>query len=141
MSDVIVDASVAVKWFVPEDGSEEAEQLLDGKTRLYAPTIILGEVANALWKAVRRRDMSIEDSDETIGELPGYFSLLFDTEQLLKEALAMACAFDHPVYDCLYVETARRFDMPLLTADARLMRKFTGTPHISRIIPLSQWRP
>ncbi|MGU3494439.1 type II toxin-antitoxin system VapC family toxin [Xanthobacteraceae bacterium A53D] len=141
MSDVIVDASVAVKWFVPEAGSEEAERLLDGKTRLFAPQLVLGEVANALWKAVRRGDMSPEDGGETVDELPGYFSLLFETELLLGAALAMACSFDHPVYDCLYVESARRFDMPLLTSDLRLVRKFTGTAYARHIHSLSDWRP
>ncbi|OYX12161.1 MAG: hypothetical protein B7Z15_10425 [Rhizobiales bacterium 32-66-8] len=141
MSDLIVDASVAVKWFVPEDESNEAERLFEKTVRLFAPTIILGEVANALWKVVRRGDMPREAGLEAVGELPGYFNLLFDTDTVLSAAFDMACDLDHPIYDCLYVESARRFDMPLLTADVRLIRKLAGTPYGGHVIPLAQWRP
>ncbi len=141
MSDLIVDASVAVKWFVPEEGSDQAERLFARDMRLCAPKLFLGEVANALWKTVRRGDMSVAASSESISRLPGYISILFDTDALLSAAFDMACALDHPIYDCLYVESARRFEMPLLTADARLIRKLAGTPYATHVTPLSDWRP
>ena len=141
MSDLIVDASVAVKWFVPEDGSDDAERLFESPVRLCAPMLILGEVANALWKAVRRGDMPRDAGREAVGVLPGYFSLLFETDIALSAAFDIACALDHPIYDCLYLESARRFDLPLITADARLIRKLAGTPYGGHVIPLAQWRP
>src|SRR5579872_7261310 len=54
MECIVVDASVAVKWFVPEVHVDRALRILqdfaDGKLRLISPDIIVGEVGNALWK-------------------------------------------------------------------------------------------
>ena len=36
----VVDASVAVKWYVPEDNSDDAERLLDPANELHAPELI-----------------------------------------------------------------------------------------------------
>ncbi|MEM0011159.1 MAG: type II toxin-antitoxin system VapC family toxin, partial [Candidatus Bathyarchaeia archaeon] len=51
---VVADASVIVKWIIPEDYTEDALRLrddfLDGKIDIHAPSIILLEVANALRK-------------------------------------------------------------------------------------------
>ena len=44
---VVVDASVAVKWLVAEDGSDEADRLLAGSEELHAPRLMASEVANA----------------------------------------------------------------------------------------------
>jgi predicted nucleic acid-binding protein len=50
---LVIDASVALKWFIDEDGSDRAAALLDGKELLIAPDLIVAEVCNAGWKAVR----------------------------------------------------------------------------------------
>jgi len=55
---IVVDASVAVKWFLPEAGSEEATQLLTGTDKLIAPDLVRVEVAAAITRRVR------------LGELP-----------------------------------------------------------------------
>lgn len=138
---VVIDASVAVKWFVEEEGSERAEVLLDEGVELFAPRLILGEVANALWKTIRRGELPADLGEEAVRRLPRTIRYLFDTDGFLKEALEMALALDHPIYDCLYVEGARRRQLPLITADARLIRKFAASPYAASILPLSDWRP
>ena len=50
---LVVDASVAVKWLVAEDGSEAAESLIDQRFELYAPRLLASEVSNALWRKAR----------------------------------------------------------------------------------------
>ena len=52
---LVVDASVALKWFVDEDGSDRAVALLDGDEPLIAPDLVVAEVCNAAWKSLRRR--------------------------------------------------------------------------------------
>ncbi|MEW6123603.1 MAG: type II toxin-antitoxin system VapC family toxin [Pseudomonadota bacterium] len=141
MTSLIVDASVAVKWFVDEEDTDRATLLLERAERICAPRIILGEVANAIWKTVRRGDMSQELGAEAVADLPRFVTLLFDTDHFMADALRIACALDHPIYDCLYVESARRLKLPLVTADARMARKFSAGPYAQHIIPLSDWRP
>ena len=50
---LVVDASVAVKWLVAEDGSDAADRLLTDGDDLYAPRLMTSEVANTLWRKVR----------------------------------------------------------------------------------------
>lgn len=55
---LVVDASVALKWFVPDPGHEAALAILkadDAEPQLLAPDWLLVEVANALWKQWRRQ--------------------------------------------------------------------------------------
>ncbi len=49
---LVVDASVAVKWLVAEDGSDAADRLLTDDD-LHAPRLMASEVANALWRKAR----------------------------------------------------------------------------------------
>jgi predicted nucleic acid-binding protein len=137
----VVDASVALKWLVPEEGSEPAERLAASATRLFAPRLIVGEVANALWKKVRRNLLSDHGARERLSALRHYFDLLLDDGDLVSPALALACQYDHPVYDFIYIEAARRHDAVLLTADDRLVRKLAGTAHGALLLRLSDWRP
>ena len=53
-----VDASVVVKWFVPEALSDEARLLLGDRLSLHAPDLVLVEFANTIWKKVRRRELA-----------------------------------------------------------------------------------
>jgi len=52
----VIDASVALKWFLTEEDSQGADVLFEGflrgRTELLAPDVLLLEVANALWKQV-----------------------------------------------------------------------------------------
>ena len=50
---LVVDASVAIKWVVPEAGSERAITLLDHG--LVAPDLLFSECANILWRKLAPR--------------------------------------------------------------------------------------
>jgi predicted nucleic acid-binding protein len=54
MKTLVVDASVVIKWFVPEPGSAAARQLLGQDHEFYAPDFLFAETANVLWKKFRR---------------------------------------------------------------------------------------
>src|SRR6516165_8263674 len=54
---IIIDASVALKWVIEEDGSEEAGALLRGEP-LAAPDLLVVECANVLWAKARRRSLT-----------------------------------------------------------------------------------
>ena len=54
---VVVDASVAVKWFIAEQWTEESRKLLAGRIDRHAPDLILAETTNVLWKKARRGEI------------------------------------------------------------------------------------
>ena len=57
---VIVDASVAIQWFVPEIHADAARRLLREGMTLLAPDLIWAEVANALWRKWREKELGAE---------------------------------------------------------------------------------
>ena len=109
---IIVDASVAVKWFVREPGAKAARALLGGSERLIAPALIRMEVAAAMTRKARTGELSPEDSQAScdiwlraIGN--GVLALSRDEDDLAA-AIKLAIEIKHPLRDCLYLALARR---------------------------------
>lgn len=132
LAPVVVDASIAVQWFVPEPGSEEATRLLDGERPLFAPDIMPVEASNAWWKKVRRREMSKEQLDEALLNLLSLDIRWTPSATLLRRAAGLSVEIDHPVYDCLYLLLATEQRGELATADTRLR-------HVARRLDLRLW--
>lgn len=119
---IVVDASVAVKWFFPEPGREMARTLLEGGARLFAPTLIVSEVAGALVKRARLGGASRE---EVLAHLADWLAaisagaiVVSPVEQDLPRAAQIALDLSHPLFDCVYLALAQRHGFPLITADA-----------------------
>ncbi len=129
---MIVDASVAVKWILEEEGSEAARDLL-GRVDLFAPALIHSEVGNALWKKRRRGEFA---ADVDLAMLPDLFASLIrtvDEAPMMRRALDLAIGADHPIYDCVYLARAEALDTELTTADAAFARKMGGAGGTARI--------
>ena len=141
MSDFVVDASVAVKWFVAEADSLVADELSAGNHRLFAPRLILTEVANTLSRKAIARLMSAAEACVYIRSLPNFFNGLLAVDAMIEPALEKACAIRHPIYDLIYLETARDLDAKLVTADRRFTAKIAGTDFARHVILLADWRP
>lgn len=116
---LVVDASVAVKWVVLEEGRAEALQRTAGE-ELLAPDFALVEAASILWKKVRLGQLDAEQAQRGLDFIAGAFSTLVPTQQLVFRALAISLEQDHPVYDCLYLACAEIEQAQLPTADKRL---------------------
>ncbi|WP_158258497.1 type II toxin-antitoxin system VapC family toxin [Rhodopila globiformis] len=127
----VIDARVALKWFIEEDGSAQATALLTGPHTLIAPDLIIAEVANAGWKAVRSGGMTREQHDHAAARLPLAFDHLIPLAPLAPRAVAISRDLDHPVYDCFYLALAEDRHATLVTADGRLLNRLRGT----------QWAP
>lgn len=122
----MVDASVAIKWYLPESGSNRAASLLRAGERLVAPDLLIAEVGNVLWK--RRRDVTAEEIEAIGIALTSACPLsLYPSSSLLQGALWVALAYDRTVYDSLYLALAVSEDCPLVTADERLRNALRDT--------------
>jgi predicted nucleic acid-binding protein len=87
---VVVDASVAIKWFVPEPLSKEAERLLGGGDALFAPDLLLIEFGNIVWKKVRLGELARGDGNAALAALRSGPVRLVDTAPLVERALHFA---------------------------------------------------
>jgi predicted nucleic acid-binding protein len=123
---LVVDASIAARWFVAEDGRERALQVLDLPDR-QAPDLIVAEVANVVWKKALRGQVTDAQARAICAALPRYFETLHPSEALVESAIGIGLALRHPVYDCLYLACAMRLGARLVTADRRLMAALTGS--------------
>jgi predicted nucleic acid-binding protein len=117
---LVVDASVVAKWVLDEDGSDRAHTLRN-ESSLIAPSQLVSEVGNALWKAVRRGDVASGDAIAVIRAVFRPFDVLIPNQELLLRALELAVALDHPIYDCFYLALAERERAPLVSADKKLV--------------------
>jgi predicted nucleic acid-binding protein len=118
-STMIVDANLAVYWFVETPLTKSASALLE-RSDLVAPGVIEIEIVNALAKYVRAGLITAAQLRKAMVEVGIAFSELVADRQLLNAATELALAHKHPVYDCLYLALALERREPLATADRRL---------------------
>lgn len=123
MTPFVVDASVAVKWVLPEDGSELAEELVTGAALLHAPAFIFVEIANVLWKRMRADGLKEADVTDLMARLRRAPLILWQGEEPLPATLLLAKILDHAVYDCAYLALALHLDALYVTADQQFWRK------------------
>jgi len=129
VSVLVVDASVGVKWFVPEAHAAEARQWRNGPDELHAPTFFFDlEIANILWKKVRRAEIARTDADLILGQLPALPLTRHPEAPLLTSAFDLADRTQRTVYDSLYLTLAVQLGGRMLTADQRLCNSLAGTP-------------
>lgn len=130
---LVVDASIACKWFVAEEDAVGARNVLLGDHQFSAPDLIVPEVCSAMWKNVRAGRISSDHAAAAMKELPRLFDSLVPCDQLGARALTIAVSLDHPVYDCFYLALAELDDARVLTADSRLLGRLVGTDWARRV--------
>ena len=103
MSLYVVDASVAVKWFVPEEYSDAASILLDSTHQLLAPDLMLPEFGNVVWKKLRMGELAEEEAREIVTTVRTFPIDLFESDRLLESAFELAVGLSRTVYDSMYL--------------------------------------
>ena len=125
----VVDASVVVKWYVPETDSAAAVALLEAASDLLAPDLLAAELANTLWKKVRRGELTAAQAEEVVAAFSNACPVtLVSSLRLLPAALELALRWQRSVYDCLYLALAVAEGCHLFTADARFAAGLAGSP-------------
>ena len=122
----VVDASVAVAWFVEQPNSAAADNALN-QFDFYAPSLILPEIGNAMWKYKRHGVISESQFRDCLVGLAGaYFFVEEMDDTVMHLATGISADLDHPIYDCVYLAVARKLKTPFLTADKKLINKLSG---------------
>ena len=128
MNTLVIDASIAVKWVVEEEGTPEALALRQ-KAKLIAPELLVAECANILWKKVQRGELLKDEALLAARLLQGAEIELLPMWSLFETATRMSIEIDHPAYDCLYLALAVEKKCRFVTADERLLRKLHQGRH------------
>ena len=137
----VVDASVAVKWFIKEreDDSEAAFALrrrhIEGQSRMIVPELFLLEVPNAIKASKRASEDELSKVITTLHDLD--LQIERHSWDVLRKANAIAWAYNLTWYDGVYVALAEVMGYPLVTADEALMRKMRGHSILVRLKDLA----
>ncbi|QGM98573.1 type II toxin-antitoxin system VapC family toxin [Methylocystis parvus] len=139
---VIIDASVAVKWYVGEALHPEAREILAyADDLLAAPDIIFTEVANALRRKVAEGTATREQALDALDDLPRCFSRIVSSDRTLRVAFDIALDLGHPFPDCVYLACAIMNDAKSVTDDRKFLEKAVVNGHRSRIVLLADYKP
>jgi predicted nucleic acid-binding protein len=134
MSRYVVDASVVIKWFLPEECSDEAKRLLDGSHTLLVPDLMFSEVGNILWKRVRREEITETEAQETLLALGTLSLAVHPSWPLVLLALEIGIQTQRTVYDSLYLALAVRESAALMTADEKFYSAIHAGPLSSHLV-------
>jgi predicted nucleic acid-binding protein len=125
---LIIDASVAIKWFIDEPGSDLARRLWRDEPDLLGPDLLIPEVCNAAWRKVRLGQSDPAQAKAIALRLRQGMIEFRPTAPLAARAIELALDLDHPVYDCFYLALAEAERAVLVTADRRLEDRLRNTP-------------
>lgn len=117
---IVIDASVAVKWFIPEPDSDAARMLY--RENLIAPAIWLPEVANVLWHHVQTGKLEEAKAKQLLSRYRVAPVTSIAADGHIDHAFSLASQVSHAVYDCLYLALAIAESTYLMTADVRFAR-------------------
>jgi predicted nucleic acid-binding protein len=130
----VVDASIAVKWFVEEVHADAARCLLADVYALSAPDLLWPECGNILWKKVQQGELTAQEARlirEGLELQPLHIS---PCRLLFEPALEIALDTGRTVYDSCYLALAMLTESPLVTADQRLCNALRHTDYAPYLI-------
>lgn len=132
---LVIDASVTIKWFVPEVGGDKALKLrnehVDGSLVLQAPDLLVWEVANALRYHPEITDEQLAENLQSLIDID--IDLISPTPTLLNLTVRRARELDITSYDASYLALAELASTQLITADKELHLKAKATKRILRL--------
>lgn len=133
MTRYVVDASVGVKWFLPEIHSEAASRLSSLKASLHVPAFFQLELGNVLSKRIRRDELTPEEAEAILKELQRVPLQKHSNERLMKPAFTLAIQARRSFHDCLYLALAEAIDGQVVTADRKFCSSLAASPYGKRM--------
>ncbi len=119
----VVDASAALSWVLPGEGTERALRLRDRAVAtpafaLLVPSIFWYEVGNVLWASIRRQRLDRTEGFEALEALQAFAFEVWAVGP--RECLELALSEGLSVYDAAYLQLALEAGCPLWTLDRGL---------------------
>jgi len=141
MKNLVIDSGISVKWFVAEDDSAQALQILKDyrseKISFLAPTLIYAEFGNIIWKKLIFQGLESTDADFAIQKFKNISFVLTPTSVLFDDAFKIAVKYKRSFYDSLYLALSIRENCEFVTADEKFYNAVRKA--FPRIILLSDW--
>lgn len=131
---LVIDASVAAKWFIDEEFGVAALGVLSNGNQLHAPDFLRLEMDSIIAKWVRRKSVSPEEGREIRDAFGQYPIRLHPFAAGLDAAFEIATQSGQSVYDSLYVALAAVLKGKMITADRKLYDALKNGPFKKNIL-------
>ncbi len=120
---IVVDTNIIAYLYISGEKSQQAEQLLFNDSLWNAPILWRSEFRNVLSQYLRKDILSLNDILIIIQQAE---KLLNDNEYKISSAHIMQLVHSSScsAYDCEFVALAQFLDIPLITADKKILREF-----------------
>lgn len=119
---LILDASASINYIMENEYADILQNYIDISDYNVAPEFYRIEVANVMWKYFKYKGFSKKFCEDTVTDCHNLVDKYLYTKTIITEAFALATITSHPVYDCLYLVSARRMNFTLLTLDKKLIQ-------------------
>ena len=141
MPKAVVDSSVTIKWFVDEEFTAEADQLLtdlqNGALEALAQDFLIIEIGNILWKKERAQLVSEAEARIIMNGWPSLPITWMASHDLLDDTFHLAVRHGRTLYDSLYLALSVRENCPFITRDEKLVNAVQRA--LPQVLTLSQW--
>lgn len=125
MKEIIIDANVVVKWFIEEIDSDKAlfirDKFIDGKVKLYVPTLLYFEVLNALKYSQLFKPGELDDAGESLENYG--FNVITIKNEIRTHMINVAVDYDLSIYDASYLGLGIGSEKMFCTADDKIIKK------------------
>jgi predicted nucleic acid-binding protein len=136
--DLVLDASVMIKWYIPENLAAEARRFLSPRYAMHVPSFFAAECGNTLWKKVaQRHELNPDRGREILRELLDYPKQVHATEELTALAYELAHLVGNAklaLYDFIYLALSVGLNCRLVTADRLFHDALRATPYAPHVL-------
>lgn len=127
--EIIPDASIVVKWYIPEKHHKKARKLRDDylnrEHKLIAPHLIHFEVINALKYSNHYKNNRLIEAADTLPE----YGIDLKPYRELGSVAEISSELDISIYDASYIGLAFNHESVLYTSDRKLLKKTTDSEY------------
>lgn len=131
MTNLVVDSSVAVKWFVPEPHSTEASRMLAGyqagTLSFLAPDLLNAEFGNIVWKKHLFQGLAAAAAQSILDNFRALQFTFTPMTFLLDDAFKLALRHRRTVYDSMFIALSVRAGCQFVTADEKLVNAVSSS--------------
>ncbi len=123
---IVVDTNVITYFFITSTETAKAQAVMQKDANWVAPPLWKSEFRNVLLQHIKHERIVLDEAFTIMaaaGQLLKNHEYEVDSENVLRLADISKCS----AYDCEFVALAKRFNIPLVTADKKLLREFPDT--------------
>jgi len=125
MSKIVIDASIVVKWFIEENGSDKArflrDKFIDGKVELLVPSLLYYEVLNALKYSQLFEPSELNDAGESLENYG--LKVIAIKNEIRKHMIKVAVEHELSIYVASYLGLSIALGTLFYTADEKIIKK------------------